>query len=363
MHRARLPCAALAALACAACTSAVSSHRGDDETTAAPPAPSPPQGSVSPRGPTRWRRGEEAGGAPALAGRSVGISYLGEEAPPPPSVTTDKASYAYGEPITVTYANMAGNWFDWVSFAPQGSSPEAWGWFVYTKSNASGTVTTALEDKLPSGTYVARAHFDDSYVIEAESAPFVVGAMPALTATVTTDKASYTGLEPVSVTYAGLAGTSADWVGSYKTFGSMMSYASYTYTDGQPSGTVDLWPLFSGTWEIRAFESDGYELAGRSATVSVSPEIATDKSTYGPTEAIVVRFGGSSGLYKTDRVALAEADAAPEVVVSSQLVDWEPGGTRTFDASGLAPGIYVARLYFGAHPAPSAESASFVVVP
>jgi hypothetical protein len=76
-----------------------------------------------------------------------------------------------GGVVTVTYALMAGYQRDWIAIAPSGGGPmEVVAW-VYTNGKSSGTTSF---NGLPPGTYVARAFFDDSFVIAAESGAFGV---------------------------------------------------------------------------------------------------------------------------------------------------------------------------------------------
>jgi hypothetical protein len=89
------------------------------------------------------------------------------------TVTTDLASYAVGAPIVVTWSGMLGTARDWVAIAPQGSPTTSYVAWVYTGGSAMGSHTFTLT--LSPGTYVARAFFDDNFVLQDESPPFVVG--------------------------------------------------------------------------------------------------------------------------------------------------------------------------------------------
>ncbi len=284
---------------------------------------------------------------------------------PPPSssttVTTDKGAYAYGEPIRVTFAGFAGNAFDWISFAPEGSSEETISWWSYTHGAHGGTIQTHPADVLPTGTFVARGYFDDSYAIEAVSTPFTIGAMPALPVSVSTDKASYGGLETVLVTFSGFGGDPLDWIGPYPPHASMLSYSTWRFTDGMTSGTLALPPLYGGTQEIRAFEANKYELKGRSATFTVAAEVKTDRAAYGAGMPVVVSFGGMAGPWSENWVAISVFGSEPEAYETWMATGTKAGGTRSFDVSGLPDGTYVARAFFGADPIARAESAPFTI--
>jgi hypothetical protein len=331
----------------------------DDE---APSAPPPARTRVS---------GIEGRGAPSPVWTwKVTEGTGGSEEPPPSSpsppapttsVATDKTAYAFGEPITITFALFPGSAFDWLSFAPQGSSAATIGWWTYTHGVHGGSILTHPADLLPPGTFVARGYFDDGWTIATESAPFTVGAMPSLPATVTTDKTTYGGLETVVVTFDGLAGGSTDWLGSYPTYASMLSYGPWRYTNAATGGTLTMPALYAGTQEIRAFESNRYEIKGRTLPITIEPQVATDHATYGAGESVVVSFGGMAGPWSQNFVAIAAEDSALEAYLASAPTASSPKGTRTFDVSALPDGNYVARAYFGGDPVAKATSAAFTI--
>lgn len=89
------------------------------------------------------------------------------------SVSADKASYMDSELVSITFGGMPGAEKDWIAIAPAGSTTDDYVRWVYTKGVTSGVQPFAI-DYLESGSYVARAYFDDGFDIEAESAPFTV---------------------------------------------------------------------------------------------------------------------------------------------------------------------------------------------
>jgi hypothetical protein len=84
---------------------------------------------------------------------------------PTPTVSASVA----GTTVTVTYGSMAGYSRDWIAVAPAGSDATTYVKYVYTEGKTSGT---AVFTGLPSGTYVARAFFDNTFTIAAQSPPF-----------------------------------------------------------------------------------------------------------------------------------------------------------------------------------------------
>lgn len=287
----------------------------------------------------------------------------GGSIPPPTttSVATDKTSYAFGEPIKITFADFPGNAFDWVSFAPESSPAETIAWWSYTHGAHDGTIQTHPVDVLPTGTFVARGYLDDGWTIVTESAPFTIGAMPSLSVTVATDKTSYGGLETVFVTFDGLPGNDTDWLGTYPPYASMMSYGPWRYAGGLTSGTLSLPALYAGPQEVRAFAANRFELKGRSATITIEPQVTTDRTTYGVGQPVLVTFGGMAGPWLENFVAIATADSAPQAYIAAAPTGTSPRGTKTFDVSALADGSYVARAYFPTSPTAGATSVPFTI--
>jgi hypothetical protein len=72
----------------------------------------------------------------------------------------------------INYANTPGSYSDYISIAPQGSSRFTFTATAYTFGVVSGQKT--FSGIAPPGTYVARIYFNNGYVIQAESTPFVV---------------------------------------------------------------------------------------------------------------------------------------------------------------------------------------------
>ena len=362
-----------ALLALAGCTNdatgAAGSTGADDDQTAGPSAPNAAQEAQAGQG-SRIRVSGRPGMALPLRAPSSGImtaptllptsALVGEAGT---AVSASSSTYHFGDVITVSFDAMPGNRSDWIAIAPLNAAPNEFSWWSYTDGAASGSFTTEADDKLPPGTFVVRAFFDDGYTIEAESEPFTIdGSLGTLAAQLTPLKGSYGGLEPVEVTFSGLAGNSNDWIGAFRTWGSMKSFYTRTFTDGLTSGTAELTPMYAGTWELRAFESGTYDLKGRSATtITVTPQVATDLPEYSGSQQVIVRFGGMAGEYANESIAIAQAGSASDTSVLTQNVDWDAGGERSFDVSSLPSGSYVARIFFPNVSGAQAESAAFTI--
>jgi hypothetical protein len=87
------------------------------------------------------------------------------------TISTDKATYASGATVKVTYAGLPGNAHDWIALAPVGSAGTTYVAWVYTGGLTSGTATFTAPS---AGSYVARALLNDTATLLAESASFTV---------------------------------------------------------------------------------------------------------------------------------------------------------------------------------------------
>jgi len=90
-----------------------------------------------------------------------------------PMITTDRAAYAPGETITVSWQNLPDNRWDWIGvYAAGDAALDNYVGFVYTGSQSSGALALDIETlgELASGEYVVRAMQDDWYGVMAESA-------------------------------------------------------------------------------------------------------------------------------------------------------------------------------------------------
>ena len=275
------------------------------------------------------------------------------------TISADKGSYANGEMITISYANMQGSFSDWVAVAPQGAPDDEFSWWEYTKGAFSGSFQL---NTLPQGTYVARAYFNDGFTRRAESTPFTVGAPTGLPVTLTTDKTTFSGLEPVLVNYTGMAGTPNDWIGGFHPMSDNRYFRARSYTNGTTNGLGVIWGLPAGSWELRAFFNDEFVLQGRTGPITVTTAVETDKTTYAMGETIAVRAGGMLG-DKRDWVSVSSPGAAPGSFERWQHTGGWPLGTYYFNTNDIGPGTYVARAHYNDESTVRAESATFTISP
>jgi len=271
-----------------------------------------------------------------------------------PTVSTDHASYAPGATITVTYSGLPGNARDWIAIAPAGGANTSYTAFVYTNGQTSGTATfTAPAD----GSYVARAFVNDTFTLLAESAAFTT-----VSATISTDSASYAPGATITVTYSGLPGNAKDWIGIATAGSPNTSFIAFVYTNGQVSGTATFTaPASGGPFVARSFVNDGFTLISESApfTITVAHAISTDSAAYAAGATITVTYSGLPGNAK-DWIGIAAAGSANTSFIAFVYTNGQTSGTATFAAPASA-GSFVARSFVNDGFTLVAESAPFTV--
>lgn len=93
------------------------------------------------------------------------------------AVSTTKALYTDRESVTVSFAGLPGNVYDWIAITTPNANPGAFVQWSYTYGQSSGTRTF----QVPLGTYVARLHVDNGTAIAAQSSSFSI--VPAVAVT------------------------------------------------------------------------------------------------------------------------------------------------------------------------------------
>ncbi len=202
-----------------------------------------------------------------------------------PRIEMSKANYAANEAIFVRYYDLPGNATDWIGIFSPGAANTADLQYLYSNGAKSGTMQFAGR---AAGNYEARLFFNDSYTLQKKTsftvasapidncpndpnktAPGVCGCgVPEGSCTqgpsVTTSKSTYAVNESISVNFAGLSGTSSDWIGLYKVGAANTSYLVYQYTGaGKLKGTLTFAGRSAGTYEARLFLNDSYTLKSK----------------------------------------------------------------------------------------------------
>jgi hypothetical protein len=252
------------------------------------------------------------------------------------TVATDQGSYASGQAVTVTWAGLPGNANDWVAIAPAGSPATTVLAWRYTGGSAGGS--RVFQAPTSSGSYVARAFANDSYVQLAESAPFTVAS-----SSITSDQPSYATGETITITWSGLPGNAHDFIGISPTGSLPNVLSAWRYATGA-AGSFAFTGIPNGVYVARAYLDDSYSVLVESAPFTISAAttvtVATDKTFYTLGEDVVITWSGLAG--PQDWIAMSPVGGLP-----SDIVRWTyvPGasGSLTFPAPGL--GSYEIRAY------------------
>ncbi|CAN5366105.1 hypothetical protein BH11MYX1_BH11MYX1_20600 [soil metagenome] len=254
------------------------------------------------------------------------------------AVTTDHASYTQGAVVTINYANLPGNQYDWVAISAAGSSASSYVKYVYTNGAVSGS---AAFTGIQGGNWEARAYVNDTFTVIASST-FTVQGTPA----VTTSQTVYTTGSPVTVNFAGLPGNQLDWVAVSQAGSADTSYVKYVYTGGQTSGSRQFTNLPPGNYEARAYLNDSYTRIATS-TFSVTggvttPTVTTTQTTYTVGQTVTVNYTNLPG-NTYDWVAISVAGSPATSYVKFVYTNGQTSGSQGF--TGIPAGNYEARAY------------------
>jgi hypothetical protein len=197
------------------------------------------------------------------------------------TLALDGASYAPGATISVTYGGMSGSANDYVSTAAAGAPNSSYLQYAYTNGATEGVATLTAPSE--PGAYEVRAFYREDETILRGSIPFVVeGSAPVVSpvapsipedsarAVLELDRASYAPGAPISVTFAGMSGSTSDYVSVAPAGAPNSSYLEYAYTNGAHEGTATLHaPVERGSYEVRAFFREDETILRGSLTFTV----------------------------------------------------------------------------------------------
>lgn len=180
-----------------------------------------------------------------------------------PTVTTDASAYLTGSLVTTSYSNLPGNPTDWVALSTVGSPDTS---FVVWKY-AQGASGSSSFGNLPAGTYEARIYVNDSFTRIATSAPFTVSASLTPSVSATTPVSAN---QTISVAWSNLPSNQYDWVAVAPAGSPDTAYLDYFYTAGQSAGSGSFGGLAAGSYEVRAYRNNTFELV-TSSSFTVDP--------------------------------------------------------------------------------------------
>jgi hypothetical protein len=181
-----------------------------------------------------------------------------------PVIRSDKTQYVAGEPVVATFGEGAGNGFDWIAVAAPGSPGTQFQQSITVGPATSGTRTF---NNVPTGTWVLRFFFDNSYVIAAESTQFTVSAGPS----VTPSQSTYAANQAVIVSFANMSGSATDWIALTTPGAGPTTFVDWRYTGGSAGGSVSFGVVAPGTYVARAYFNNEYTVRAESSAFVVSP--------------------------------------------------------------------------------------------
>lgn len=193
------------------------------------------------------------------------------------TVSTQKQIYPPGENIIVNYSGFPGNPKDWIGVVPASYPDEQGSQWFFTDGKTSGTMTFG---GLPSGTYEVRGYFNNDYIVRSRYKFTVGNSDPNAVPKAITEKNNYAATEKITVNYSGFPGNPKDWL-AIAPVGYKDDQASYWYfTDGKQSGAMPFPGLPEGTYEVRGYFNNTYEVKSRyQFTVSNSGSNTTNTNT------------------------------------------------------------------------------------
>jgi len=268
------------------------------------------------------------------------------------SLTMNKKVYSVDDKIVVTVSEMLGDKKDWIAIYKAGTSTEwsnvlQWKW---TDGINSGNFTF---DKLPAGKYVTRVFFKNSYNVVVASTFRVKAKAVENSLEVTTTKNTYLNNEEIIVNYKNMSGDLKDWIAIYPKGASndWNNVLRWSYTDGDKMGEFNFDALEVGSYEVRAFFKNSYNLekvlSFNVEEIAIDPKasVSTSKNEYLSNEAIVIDFKNMPENEK-DWIAvyLKKSSTEWKNVQAWSYTEGLDAGTMNFKA--LPAGEYEVRAFF-----------------
>jgi len=196
------------------------------------------------------------------------------------TVATQSPVVPPGEKIIVTYSGFMGHHQDWIALALITQSDDQSQQWYYTGGTTSGTVSFPA---MPKGEYEIRGYFKNEYTVRARYR-FTVGiGDPNSFAKASTEKTVYASNEKVVVNFSNFPGNAADWIAVALNTQKDDQSQQWIYTEGKKSGTMTFNALAEGSYEVRGYFNNGYEVMCRSTfTVTKSGSSTTNTTTTNP---------------------------------------------------------------------------------
>lgn len=214
-----------------------------------------------------------------------------------PQLTSNKAAYAGGEPVSLIFSSAPGLPTDWIGIFKEGKvvgidEADAWNYLNGTRTPTAGGVTagTLAFAGLPKGYYFADYLVNNGYLAVSERIHFSIGTEIAA---ISMASPTIVSGHDLVVDFSGGPGTPKDWLGIFKK-GEIPGenvLTSYLYVDGKTAGkaTFKLPDLAAGEYFLALFTNDSYTEVSNRLSFTVSPKEALnlEKSSFNGTAMLL----------------------------------------------------------------------------
>jgi hypothetical protein len=265
------------------------------------------------------------------------------------------AAFPLDTTVAFSFTGAPGGPNDWVGLAAVNDPINTYQQWNYTGDVVSGDGTVA--GVTTPGTYVLRLYTQNTYILIAESAPFVIGG-----ANVATNAASYTQPADIVVSYTEVDPALSDWVGIVPEGQPSSAYVAWQYVSLSGSSTFASASLAPGNYVARTFAQNGFGAIATSAVFTVvAPAVGA---------ATVTSTAPSFVVGNPVTIAFTNLSAAtndwigifPVGTSNTGYVAWAPAATSPLSFSSIPVGSYTARGFRNnSSTVVAAESAVFTV--
>lgn len=182
------------------------------------------------------------------------------------SFSTDKASYALGEQLTVSWTNSAPASGQWVGVFPSGATyPNYVTWF----NAGSGQTGSYQYSAIGSGSYDLVLLSSTNAEIYRKPIAFAVTTPVAAQISLTTNSVSYALGSPVTVTWSSNVAKAGDWIAVFGTGKQYPDYLTWFSTNGLASGSHTFNAIGSGLVDLAYFNASNAEVKRQSGATTI----------------------------------------------------------------------------------------------
>ena len=247
-----------------------------------------------------------------LAGSSYTILASSTFSVTSATVSTDKQLYSTSDSsVVVSWSGMPGNSGEYLAIAVAGSSSA-----LQTSPTNGATSGMASFTNPGAGSYEARAYSSTGSILA--SSTFTVSA-----ATITTDKASYTPSQSITITWSGATGNANDYIAVMPAGSPAQSTpVEWFYLNGATSGSKTIPGVAAGSYEARLYLHGTYTImASSSFSVATACTVGTQPVVSSVTSGDLVI--GSAAKYTN----VAMTPSMSSSILFTTLAEAEPSPT------------------------------------